>query len=766
MLKKNVLIFVLLSTLNIIKSEKFFSFPHPFPQEEISDSDYSSVLDTNECLPSKEEAIKILKRDYNITNITDPDENQRFILGKCNPILIIPGIYGTKLVGSFECKKMAENDRETLKNIRVFCGDSVCKDESIEHEEHSLFISALDPATSLLGGEGNKYSACLGFLMTFLNHKNDCPVLEETNENICRYSPYYKITYYGGSENTKNESKCGLGSVELLVQATYKPWNTYINQAAAKGFHEMIQKLHASGYREGFSFAGSPYDYREFLATNKFAEDSFRYNIERLYNQTGKPIIIAAHSYGNLMTLNLLNQEKNKDLIPKIKKFICIAPPFAGSTKLLNIFLKGMHEWDASFKVYGKEVRVTNYNLFGQNIVYHVMPTIMELRPLNIINKLFTSEFYKDFGEAINERLDLEKECYDKDCDNEYIKEHSKKFNEVFGEDVNYPDLKENECKYSNIPEEKYFDNEVLAHPCRTEIYNLGKCPALLLTTDYFKPKLSDINNYCGVYNDSTYYDIECNNDINCVDKIYYTKGPYAFDEKKKVKYLINRYNRLYKKQFDNKDIDENFFENKKVYREKTKKQIEYYNNISLTKDLTIPPVDTDIIYGNFHNTATAFLYNESNKGLFNDKEDVLFKGGDDTVPNWSSMLVGMKWIYDKKKMNLTQKIKLVEFCSKLGKNGKYAFDENKVDEEGFVGLSCDCIDDNNIYKSSMGKCTHAACVSDNYIIDYLKANANNKKEEIKYSDAKKEAFIKYNPGKDYLNECNNELKNIFDLDS
>ena len=38
--------------------------------------------------------------------------------------------------------------------------------------------------------------------------------------------------------------------------------------------------------------------------------------------------------------------------------------------------------------------------------------------------------------------------------------------------------------------------------------------------------------------------------------------------------------------------------------------------------------------------------------------------------------------------------------------------------------------------------------------------------EEIKYSDAKKEAFIKYNPGKDYLNECNNELKNIFDLDS
>ena len=38
--------------------------------------------------------------------------------------------------------------------------------------------------------------------------------------------------------------------------------------------------------------------------------------------------------------------------------------------------------------------------------------------------------------------------------------------------------------------------------------------------------------------------------------------------------------------------------------------------------------------------------------------------------------------------------------------------------------------------------------------------------KEIKYSDAKKDAFIGYIPGKDYLNECNNELKNIFDLDS
>ena len=203
---KKILIFILISILsNLINSEKFFSFPHPFTQDENIEN---SVFDSNECLPTKEEAIKILKKDYNITNnITDPDENQRFILGKCSPVLLIPGIYATKLVTSIECKKMAENDRTTLKDIRVFCGDSVCK---VEHEEHFLFISLLDPATSLLGGSGNKYTSCLGLMMTFLNHENDCPVLEETNEKVCRYSPYLKVSYYGGTNNTKNDSKCGL----------------------------------------------------------------------------------------------------------------------------------------------------------------------------------------------------------------------------------------------------------------------------------------------------------------------------------------------------------------------------------------------------------------------------------------------------------------------------------------------------------------------------------------------------------------------------
>lgn len=83
-------------------------------------------------------------------------------------------------------------------------------------------------------------------------------------------------------------------------------------------------------------------DYRRYLSTNNFASEVFKYQINRLYNNTGKPVIIVAHSYGTLLSLtNLLKNEKDKNFMKKIKKFIAMTPPFSGSTKLLEIFLKG-----------------------------------------------------------------------------------------------------------------------------------------------------------------------------------------------------------------------------------------------------------------------------------------------------------------------------------------------------------------------------------------------------------------------------------------
>ena len=59
------------------------------PFDDYTDPKYEkmdSVFNTDECLVSKDEAIKILKEKYDIPFSGTPDVNLRFILGKCNPI--------------------------------------------------------------------------------------------------------------------------------------------------------------------------------------------------------------------------------------------------------------------------------------------------------------------------------------------------------------------------------------------------------------------------------------------------------------------------------------------------------------------------------------------------------------------------------------------------------------------------------------------------------------------------------------------------------
>ena len=60
----------------------------------------------------KKEATKFLQESYGLS-VSDPDENLRFILGKCNPVLLIPGIYSTKLKVELQCKNIATEEKYT-----------------------------------------------------------------------------------------------------------------------------------------------------------------------------------------------------------------------------------------------------------------------------------------------------------------------------------------------------------------------------------------------------------------------------------------------------------------------------------------------------------------------------------------------------------------------------------------------------------------------------------------------------------------------------
>ena len=145
--------------IDLVNSKEFDNLVE---EHEVDDINLKGIFGGDECLLSTSEAKSILEEDYGISNIS-PDNRIKFILGKCSPVLLVPGIYASKLLVELQCKNIAEKERTTtLKEIRIFCGDTICEDESVEREEHPLFIGLLDEAFSILGSEKDKYSSCLG----------------------------------------------------------------------------------------------------------------------------------------------------------------------------------------------------------------------------------------------------------------------------------------------------------------------------------------------------------------------------------------------------------------------------------------------------------------------------------------------------------------------------------------------------------------------------------------------------------------------------
>ena len=730
-----------------------------FEQFENDDEDsldlMMNLFSGNECLYPKKEAIQILNSDYGVS-VTNPSDNLRFVIGRCNPVLLVPGIYATKLVVEFNCKGMANYERETtLRNLRIFCGDSICKDETKESEEHPLTVALFDHAFTVLGGKYDPYSSCLAFVMSFFQNDNECPGKDD--KNICNHSKYVKAGFYGGSSGTKSKSRCGVEAVQNVIQSGNDNIDKIINISAARSYHTMIKLLLKRGYSEGFSLGGLPNDYRRFLGTNDFANEVFKSQIERLYENTGKPVVIIAHSYGTLLTLTHLANEKNKSLLPKIKKFIAIAPPFSGADKLLDVYLHAMEKANISFDILGKKITITNYNLFGQQMMYQSLPTLTELRPLSYIADIFSDNDYKDFSDAIRERINLEKECKNKNCDKTLIEEKSKKFDAIF---KNYfPSLTDDECAYENSigGNKKTFNRK-----CYTELFNVGDCPTVITKNENFNPDINNYENYCGQKDKKFYYQTECTNkEKQCLDSIYYTKNPYVYDNKEAVNYLIERFNTNFAKYFKSGEIDVNYFDSLEKIRADYKNLIAHQEKINIIKNLPIPPVDTDLVYATFAKTPSAFIYNENN---FLEEGQTYEKSGDGTVPSWSSLLTGMKWIYEKKKNNLKQNIKLVEYCSRLSNNGKYKFDAEK--NQSFIALNCKCLRASNVYKLLYSGCTHANMINDNSkgsLNDYVMSVVDDPKEKIVPTEDKKKAVKIYDDKKSYVNECNEDLFNILE---
>ena len=638
--------------------------------KEQSTQDKLSEDTSNDCLVSESEAYKILKEKYNLNpDYIKIDQNIRFILGKCNPIIYIPGLYASRMLATINCPVL-KNDFLNFVKMRLFCGDTICKDETNENEEYVIFPSIFDsPFQIRVSEKYNKYTACQGFFYTFYNSKDECP------DNICNYSDGIRISYYGGTKKTKEESQCGINSLENIIYAGKMIPPLITNKLTAANFYVIIQNYRKMGYKDGFSAAGVSFDYRRYIHSNKFFENSLIYEINRLYRNTGKKVVIITHSLGGLLVLaNLFRMRE--DIKNKIKSFVPIVPPFAGASHLLEAYLYGLTDFNTEIKIgnfFDFKVILTK---FSESMYFSYAPVVAELRPqYSLIEELMKPEYNK-LKLAVEELLQVEKECWDKNCPEDKVKNMTKNYYEIFGDD--FPLLSDSDCQLTE-EEIKFLktnnDNKLKFRKCITNLYNVFNCPLILYEKEFSQEvPANHLLDLCGVFNSSllylttpetckpqNYQDIFGikNNKFNKYTSLNgqkktpleslfngHAKYPYNFDE---FYELLDEYNAKYASKY-NKTLSKSDFETEEEFQLKGKKNIEYNKKNNLLTGLPISPVDTYIIYGNYHSTDVGFVYDDGKKEKTGfDKNEYLTTGGDGTVNNYSSMLTGMKWLFEKK---------------------------------------------------------------------------------------------------------------------
>ena len=714
--------------------------------------------DTNECLVTEDEARTILQEKYNIDpNYINIDKNIRFILGKCYPIIYLPGLYASRMVATINCPVFKKDFLNFVK-MRLYCGNTICEDETNEYEEYVIFPSIFDSPFQIRVTENvNKYTACQGYFYTFYNSRTECP------EGNCEYSDGIRISFYGGTKKTKHDSKCGIKALEDIIYASNFLPAFITNRLTEANFYVMIQNYRKMGYTDGFSAAGISFDYRRYINTFKFFQNSLEYEINRLYRNTGKPVVIISHSLGGLLAYNEFLKMPSESL-KKVKSFVPIVPPFAGASHLLEAYLYGLSDFNTEINIADLINIKVEMHKFSESLYFSMAPVVGELRPQNGLLKALAKPEYSQLKLAIEELINVEKECWDKNCPSEKVKSMTKNYNELFGDD--FYSLDEEDCQLDEEEIQNIKNNKLslnFARKCVTNIYDILKCPFLLYENDFkYNVPSKHMRDLCGVYNSSLLYltgeDKSEEDSKTLLDSLFEgnAKYPYSFNE---FNILLEEYNKNFAEKY-NKKLTKDDFETEEEFQQKGKKNIEYVQNNSLIQDLPIPPVDTYIVYSNYHNTDIGFIYDNKNKDKSTfDSDEYLGNGGDGTVPNFSTMLTGMKWLYEKKKNNLKQKIKLIEYCSIAGKEGnKYAYNHNNFKDKTFVALTCNCINpDNKSYNNI--DCSHAASPKDSYMIDLIKNeivfDENNLND---FNDDKKKAIKSYDKSFDYEQTCNEAL--------
>ena len=314
---------------------------------------------------------------------TRKEKLQAFAKGPCSPAILIPGIAGSVLQVTIDCKVLKKTNPAIFRS----CGWNGCGffDRSPNREYRAWIPSPGTPMSVVLLGR-TCFSNLVGPKYTTENGK-------------LKYVPTEGVTIkpYGATKYTRKFSR-GLCSVKGLQDLVKVPIIQNLLPELVRYFKELSSQLIDMGYEPGLTLQALPYDFRLSQGMDDLTQ-AYPKILRDLHKITNKKITIFAHSLGNLRTAQTLwgiTQEEKDTLIANM---ISLYPPFLGSSNLISILTCGVTSYQLKI---GPITFGIHFKAYWRTVASFV--SIFQLIP----SDAYISQANQPWMQTIKKRIDYE----------------------------------------------------------------------------------------------------------------------------------------------------------------------------------------------------------------------------------------------------------------------------------------------------------------------------------------------------------------------